>query len=62
MNTTVRTRMDKDKELELKVQMFCAAVRDEDRTNLFWMKRIAEDVNESFEVLKEYKYLKIKHP
>lgn len=54
MNTTVRKRMDKDKDLELKVQMFCAAVRGEDRTNLFWMKRIAEDVNESFDVLKEH--------
>lgn len=47
--------MDKDKELELKVQMFCASVRDEDRASLFWMKRIAEYVNESFEVLKEHR-------
>lgn len=52
--------MDKDKELELKVQMFCAAVRGEDRTNFFWMKRIAEDVNESFEVLKEHHNKKVK--
>ena len=27
--------MDKEKEIELKVQMFCAAVRGEDRTNFF---------------------------
>lgn len=45
--------MNKDKELELKVQMFCSAVRGEDRINLFWMKRLSEDINESFEVLKE---------
>lgn len=45
--------MNKDKELELKVQMFCAAVRGEDRTNLFGMKRLSEDINESFEILKE---------
>lgn len=45
--------MDKEKEIELKVQMFCAAVRGEDRTNFFWMKRLSEDINESFEVLKE---------
>lgn len=46
--------MNKDKQLELKVQMFCAAVRGEDRTDLFWIKRIAVDINESFEVLKEH--------
>lgn len=45
--------MNKEKEIELKVQMFCAAVRSEDRTNFFWMKRLSEDINESFEVLKE---------
>lgn len=45
--------MDKDKELELKVQMFCAVVRDENRRSLFWMKRLTEDVNEAFELLKE---------
>lgn len=45
--------MDKEKEIELKVQMFCAAVRGEDRTNFFWMKRLSENINESFEVLKE---------
>ena len=45
--------MDKEKEIELKVQMLCAAVRGEDRTNFFWMKRLSEDINESFEVLKE---------
>ena len=45
--------MDKEKEFELKVQMFCAAVRGEDRTNFFGMKRLSEDINESFEVLKE---------
>lgn len=55
MNTTVRTRMDKDKELELKVQMFCAAVRDDNRRGLFWMKRLTEDVNEAFELLKEHR-------
>lgn len=32
--------MDKDKELELKVQMFCAAVRGEDRTNFFLDEKI----------------------
>lgn len=35
MNMTVNTKMDKDKELELKVLMFCAAVRGEDRTIFF---------------------------
>ena len=45
--------MDKEKEIELKVQMFCAAVRSKDRTNFFGMKRLSEDINESFEVLKE---------
>jgi hypothetical protein len=47
--------MDKDKELELKVQMFCAAVRDDNRRGLFWMKRLTEDVNEAFELLKEHR-------
>lgn len=46
--------MNKDKELELKVQMFCAAVRSDDRTHLFWMKRLSVDINESFEILKEH--------
>lgn len=46
--------MDKDKELELKVQMFCAAVRGEDRTIFFWMERLTEVVNEAFELLKEH--------
>ena len=45
--------MNKDEEIELKVQMFCAAVRSEDRTIFFWIKRLSEDINESFEVLKE---------
>lgn len=45
--------MNKDKELELKVQMFCAAIREIDNNKSFWVKRIAEDVNEAFEVLKE---------
>lgn len=46
--------MNKDKELELKVQMFCAAVRGEDRTNFLGMERLAEVVNEAFELLKEH--------
>lgn len=45
--------MDKDKELELKVQMFCSAIRESDRSHLFYMRRTAEDVNIAFEVLKE---------
>lgn len=45
--------MDKDKELELKVQMFCAAIRESDRSHFFYMRRTAEDVNVAFEELKE---------
>ena len=44
--------MNKDKEIELKVQMFCAAIRESYKDNLFRMKRTAEDVNEAFKVLK----------
>lgn len=45
--------MNKDKELELKVQMFCAAIRQSDISHLFYMSRFAENVNAAFEVLKE---------
>ena len=45
--------MDKDKELELKVQMFCAAIRESDKSKLFGFRGTAEDVNIAFEVLKE---------
>ena len=45
--------MDKDKELELKVQMFCAAIRESDISHLFYMSRFAEKVNVAFKVLKE---------
>lgn len=45
--------MEKDKELELKVQMFCAAIRSCDKDHLFYMKRVAEGVNVAFEALKE---------
>ena len=45
--------MNKDKELELKVQMFCAAIRESDRSHFFYMRRTAEDVNVAFEVLKK---------
>lgn len=44
--------MNKGKELELMVQMFCAAIRESDKNRLFCMKRTAEDVNEAFELLK----------
>lgn len=37
--------MNKDKELELKVQMFCAAIRQSNKDRLFLMKRTAEDVS-----------------
>ena len=33
--------------------MFCAAIRESDRSHLFYMSRFAENVNVSFEVLKE---------
>lgn len=45
--------MDKEKEIELKVQMFCAAIRESDESNFFRFRRTAEDVNIAFEVLKE---------
>lgn len=45
--------MDKDKELGLKVQMFCAAIRESDKSKLFIVRKVAEDVNEAFEVLKQ---------
>lgn len=44
--------MDKDKELELKVQMFCAAVGGKGIDSFFRMERLAEVVNEAFEALK----------
>ncbi len=44
--------MNKDEEIKLKVQMFCAAIRESDKNKLFWMRRTAEDVNGVFEVLK----------
>lgn len=45
--------MNKDKELELKVQMFCAAIRGSDISHFFYMSRFAENVNVAFKVLKE---------
>lgn len=45
--------MEKEKELELKVQMFCAAIRESDISHLFYMSRFAENVNVAFKVLKE---------
>lgn len=47
--------MNKDKELELKVQMFCAAVGEKGIDSFFRMERLAEVVNEAFELLKEHR-------
>jgi hypothetical protein len=44
--------MEKDKEIELKVQMFCAAIKACDKSHLFYMRRVAEGVNGAFEELK----------
>lgn len=46
--------MNKDKELELKVQMFCAAAGNNGIDSFFRMERLTEDVNEAFELLKEH--------
>lgn len=46
--------MNKDKEFELKVQMFCTALHVSDKNSFLLMKRVAEEVNEAFEVLKQH--------
>nr|DAI47251.1 MAG TPA: hypothetical protein [Caudoviricetes sp.] len=46
--------MDKDKELELKVQMFCEAIRSTIYENTYdRVRNVAESVNEAFDILKQ---------
>lgn len=58
MNTTARKRMDKDKELELKVQMFCAAVGEKGIDSFYTMVSLADNINSVFEIMKNPKKLK----
>lgn len=46
--------MEKDKEFELKVQMFCAALHVSEKNSFLLMKSVAEEVNEAFDVLKQH--------
>ena len=47
--------MDKEKELELKVKMFCEAIRSTVCENTYDRVRIvAESVNEAFDILKRH--------
>nr|DAO65055.1 MAG TPA: hypothetical protein [Caudoviricetes sp.] len=45
--------MDKEKELELKVKMFCEAIRSNACDNTYdRVRSVAESVNEAFDILK----------
>lgn len=47
--------MDKEKELELKVKMFCEAIRSTVCENTYDRTRnVAESVNEAFDILKQH--------
>lgn len=47
--------MDKEKELELKVKMFCEAIRSTICENTYDRARnVAESVNEAFYILKQH--------
>lgn len=46
--------MEKEKELELKVKMFCEAIRSTIYENTYdRVRNVAESVNESFDILKQ---------
>lgn len=44
--------MNKDKELELKVQMFCAAVGNNGIESFYMMESLADSINSVFEIMK----------
>lgn len=50
--------MNKDKELELKVQMFCAAVGEKGIDSFYTMASLADNINSVFEMMKNPKKLK----
>lgn len=46
--------MEKEKELELKVKMFCEAIRSTIYENTYdGVRNVAESVNEAFDILKQ---------
>lgn len=45
--------MEKDKELELKVQMLCAAIKICGKDHIFHIGKVANYVNAAFEALKK---------
>lgn len=50
--------MNKDKELELKVQMFCAAVGNNGMDSFYKMESLADSINFAFETMKNFQKLK----
>ena len=50
--------MNKDKELELKVQMFCAAAGNNGIDSFYRMESLADNINSVFEIMKNPQRLK----
>lgn len=50
--------MNKDKELELKVQMFCAAAGNHGIDSFYTMASLADNINSVFEIMKNPKKFK----
>lgn len=50
--------MNKDKELELKVQMFCAAAGNNGIDSFYRMESLADSINCVFEIMKNPQRLK----